>query len=107
MNPPWRQGSRYITRPAIANERLKLNSAGDVVLRLKSPYQDGTTHIVMSALEFMQRLAALVPRPRLNLIHFHGVLAPNAKLRPQIISGKPLSEEQQGTDHVSSGLIAL
>ena len=82
---------RYITRPAIANERLKLNSAGDVVLRLKSPYQDGTTHIVMSPLEFMQRLAALVPRPRLNLIRFHGVLAPNAKLRPQIIPGKPLS----------------
>lgn len=80
---------RYITRPAIANERLKLNSAGDVVLQLKSPYQDGTTHIVMSPLEFMQRLAALVPRPRLNLIRFHGVLAPNAKLRPQIIPGRP------------------
>ncbi len=33
----------------------------------------------------MQRLAALVPRPRLNLIRFHGVLAPNAKLRAEII----------------------
>jgi hypothetical protein len=80
---------RYITRPAIANERLKLNSAGDVVLQLKSPCQDATTHIVMSPLEFMQRLAALVPRPRLNLIRFHGVLAPNAKLRPRIIPGRP------------------
>ncbi len=37
-------------------------------------------HLVMSPLEFMQRLAALVPRPRLHLIRFHGVLAPNAKL---------------------------
>jgi Putative transposase len=36
-------------------------------------------------LEFMQRLAALVPRPRLHLIRFHGVLAPNAKLRGKII----------------------
>ena len=86
---------RYITRPAIANERLKLNGAGDVVLQLKSPYQDGTTHIVMSPLEFMQRLAALVPRPRLNLIRFHGVLAPNAKLRPQIIPGR--AETLNGT----------
>jgi hypothetical protein len=76
---------RYITRPAIANERLTLNRAGDVVLQLKSPYHDGTTHVVMSPLEFMQRLAALVPRPRLHLIRFHGVLAPNAKLRPEII----------------------
>jgi hypothetical protein len=54
--------SRYITRPAIANERLALNRAGQVVLTLKTPYRDGTTHIVMSPLEFMQRLAALVPR---------------------------------------------
>ena len=35
---------RYITHTA--NERLKRNSAGDVVLRLKSPYQNGTTRIV-------------------------------------------------------------
>ena len=54
---------RYITRPAIANERLSRNRKGQVVLRLKSAYRDGTTHIVMSAQEFMQRLAALVPRP--------------------------------------------
>jgi Putative transposase len=39
----------------------------------------------MSPLEFMQRLAALVPRPRLHLIRFHGVLAPNAKSRSEII----------------------
>ena len=56
-----------------------------MVLQLKSAFKDGTTHIVMSPLEFMQRLAALVPRPRLHLIRFHGVLAPNAKLRGKII----------------------
>ena len=73
-------------RPAIANEWLKRNQAGQVVLQLKSPYRDGTTHIVMSPLEFMQRLAALVPRPRLHLIRFHGVLAPYAKLRAAIVA---------------------
>ena len=30
----------------------------------------------MSPLEFMQRLAVLVPRPRLHLIGLHGVMAP-------------------------------
>ena len=84
---------RYITRPAIANERLIRNRAGDVVLQLKSPYHDGTTHIVMSPLELMQRLSALVPRPRLHLIRFHGVLAPHAKLRPEIF---PSSGHQAG-----------
>ena len=83
---------RYITRPAIANERLKRNPAGQVVLQLKSPWRDGTTHIVMSPLELMQRLAALVSRPRLHLIRFHGVLAPHAKLRAQIVPSAPLNE---------------
>jgi len=59
------------------------------VLKLKTPWHDGTTHIVMSPLEFMQRLAALVPRPRLHLIRFHGVLAPNAKLRAQVVPAGP------------------
>ena len=72
---------RYITRPAIANERLALNRTGQVVLTLKTPYREGTTIPVMSSLEFLQRLAALVPRPRLHLIRFHGVLAPEARPR--------------------------
>ena len=55
---------RYITRPALANERVQTNAAGQVVLKLKTPWRDGTTHLVMSPLEFMQRLAALVPRPQ-------------------------------------------
>jgi len=50
------------------------------------------THIVMSPLEFMQRLAALVPRPRLNLIRFHCVLAPNTKLRSQITPGEKVNK---------------
>ena len=59
---------RYITRPALSDERVQLNAAGQVELKLKTPWRDGTTHLVMSPLEFMQRLAALVPRPRLHLI---------------------------------------
>ena len=74
---------RYITRPAIANERLTRDGAGDVVPQLKSAWRDGTTHIRMSPLEFMQRLAALVPRPRLHLIRFHGVLAPTPACVPR------------------------
>ena len=57
---------RYISRPAIANARLKEDAAGNVVLQLKGPWRDGTTHLGMTPLEFMQPLAALVPRPRLG-----------------------------------------
>ena len=89
---------RCITRPALANERAQTNAAEQVVLKLETPWRDGTKHLVMTPLEFMQRLAALVPRPRLHLIRFgvrmtslcevsgpplrdRGVLAPNARLR--------------------------
>ncbi len=78
---------RYITRPALGHKRVSRTPAGEVVLQLKTPYRDGTTHLVMSPLEFLQRLAALVPRPRLHLIRFHGVLAPHAALRAQIVPG--------------------
>src|SRR5215467_8324857 len=66
---------------------------------LKSAFKDGTTHIVMSPAEFMQRLAALVPRPRLHLIRFHGVLAPNAKLRREIIPRPPEQATEPSCDH--------
>jgi len=37
---------RYITRSAIANERLGCNGKCEVVLQLKSPWRDGTTRII-------------------------------------------------------------
>ena len=64
-----------------------MDRAHKLCTRLKTPYRDGTTHLVMTPLEFLQRLAALVPRPRLHLIRFHGVLTPNAALRSQIVPG--------------------
>ncbi len=91
----YRQGveqlCRYITRPAISNERLSVNRAGQVVLKLKTAWRDGTSQHVMAPMEFMQRLAALVPRPRLHLIRFHGVLAPNAKLRLGVVPVPPVA----------------
>jgi hypothetical protein len=70
---------RYITRPALSDERVQLNAAGQVKLKLKTPWRDGTTHLVMLPLEFMQRLAALVPRPRLHLIRLMSSLLRCAK----------------------------
>ncbi len=58
--------TRSAERP-LSDERVQLNAAGQVELKLKTLWRDGTTHLV-SPLEFMQRLAALVPRPRLHLI---------------------------------------
>jgi hypothetical protein len=55
---------------------------------LKTPYSDGTTHILFEPLDFIARLAALVPRPRVNLTRYHGVLAPNSKYRARVTPAK-------------------
>jgi hypothetical protein len=46
---------------------------------------DGTTHMIFEPLELVEKLAALVPPPKFNLIRYHGVLAPSAAFRPLII----------------------
>lgn len=89
---------RYITRPALSDERVQLNAAGQVELKLKTPWRDGTTHLVMTPLEFMQRLAALVPRHRLHIIRFQGVLTPNAKLRALVVPQGPPAQAQPATE---------
>ena len=66
---------RYITRPAVSTERLSLTNQGNIRYRLKTPYRDGTTDVVFDPLDFMARLAALVPTPRVNLTRYHGVNA--------------------------------
>ena len=72
---------RYIARPAVAVPRLSLSSTGKVVYTLKTPYRDGTTQVAFDPVDFIARLAALVPKPRVNLTRYHGVLAPNHRLR--------------------------
>jgi hypothetical protein len=90
---------RCIARLPIANERPRRHRAGQVVLQLKRAYHNGMTYFVMSPLEFMQRLAALVPRPRLHLMRFHGVLAPNARLRAQIVPGPAQYPSEHLAEH--------
>lgn len=67
---------RYIARPAVSTKRLSLTRHGKVRYELKTPYSDGTTHVIFEPLDFMARLAALVPKQRVNPTRFHGVLAP-------------------------------
>ena len=76
---------RYIARPAVSNERLSVNDRGQVVYRLKHSFRDGTTHVVLDPIDFIARLAALVPRPRAHLTRYHGVFARNFKHRLRII----------------------
>ena len=55
---------------------------------LKTPYRDGTTLVIFEPLDFIAKLAAMAPIPRVNLTRFHGVLAPNSKDRIKVTPAK-------------------
>ena len=89
---------RYIARPAVSEKRLSLTAHGKVQYQLKTPYRDGTTHVVFEPLDFIARLAALVPKPRVNLTRFHGVFAPNSQHRARITPARRGKGSQPKTD---------
>ena len=75
---------RYVSRPAVSEQRLSLAPGGLVRYQLKTPYKDGTTHVLLEPLDFLARLAALVPKPRVNLTRYHGVFAPHSRHRARV-----------------------
>lgn len=70
---------RYLLRPPLAKGRLTETMEGTVAFELKTPWPDGTRVIFFNGEELVGRLAALVPPPRMHLVHYYGVLAPNAR----------------------------
>ena len=79
--------ARYLLRPAIATDRLRLLPGGMVAYDLKSPWADGTTGFLFSPTEFIEKLAALIPPKGKDLIRYHGVLAPGSSLRALVVPG--------------------
>ena len=77
--------ARYVARPPVATERLSLTEGGFVRLALKTPYRDGTTHVIFEPEDFMARLTALVPKPRAHLTRYHGVFAPASPERARVV----------------------
>ena len=94
---------RYVSRSAVANERWSLTTQGKVRYALKSAYRDGTTHVIFEPLDFLSRLAALVPKRRVNLTRFHGVFAPPHRLRAWIVPGKGEKDGHLAASAASGG----
>ena len=80
---------RYVSRPPVATGRLSRQSDGRLLYRLKHRWRDGTTHVVFEPHELMERLAALVPRPRAHLVRYHGILGPCASDRDRVVPAEP------------------
>ena len=117
---------RYITRPAISEKRLSLTNQGKVRYELKTPYRDGTTHVIFEPVDFtapahpcargisaslhvIAKLAALVPKPRVNLTRFelHGCNECRGRMdaqeRPRCIRPEQQTPSMGDTSHAGQG----
>lgn len=93
---------RYALRPPVARDRLSVTGDGQVRLALRHRWTDGTTHVSFAPVDLLGRLAVLVPRPRINLILYHGVRGPRAAWRSAVVRREPSqSGGEARTEHPS------
>ena len=86
---------QYCARGPIAMERLELLAGGRLLYRFKRAWRDGSTHIVLTPLEMLEKLSALIPSPHAHLVRYAGIFAPAAKWRSLIVptSSPPVETE--------------
>ena len=76
---------RYVLRPAVSAARFSVLDDGRIAYQVKYPRSPKATHLVMTPMECMARLAALVPPPRVPLVRYQGVFAPNSPWRGAVV----------------------
>src|SRR5512132_4517485 len=82
---------RYCARPPFSLERLSMLPDGRVAYLLRKPRRNGATHLVMTPVQCLARIAALIPPPRFPLQRFSGVFAPRSPLRAAVVPSGPVA----------------
>jgi len=75
----------YMSRGALSDERINLTEDGNILVKIKTAWKDGTTHVKFTPLEFLEKLVALIPPPWFNLTRYFGILSPHSKYRKEIV----------------------
>jgi Putative transposase len=76
---------RYCGRPSFASENIRWNGK-KVTYNLSKPNHRGQTSTQLDPIEFIDRIATLIPIPYRHRRHYFGVFAPNSPLRKQIVA---------------------
>jgi hypothetical protein len=85
---------RYVGRGAISQERISLNDKGEILYELKNNY-DGASHVLLSPMELMEKLSAIVPPPYKHQVNYYGCLSSHSNLRPLIVPGESAANKDE------------
>jgi hypothetical protein len=84
-----------------AGERLSwLEKDERLIYCLSKPQHDGQTVVRLTPMEFLDRMAVLIPPPRCHRHRYHGVLAPQEKTTS-------VANEEQASGHFYSSFWAM
>ncbi|MCM8614066.1 transposase [Accumulibacter sp.] len=75
---------RYCARPAFALDRLREIDPERLVYESVKPGPGGSVSLMLTPMQLLDRLAALIPPPRKHRHRYYGVLAPNSPLREAV-----------------------
>jgi hypothetical protein len=94
---------RYSGRPALAQDRLALDDRGRVTYRFRRPSPSGKLSLAIEPVDFLARLATLIPPPRQNQVRYFGVFAAHHKWRTLLVP--PIAAESEPTRRRCAGSI--
>ena len=77
--------ARYCARPPLSLHRIAVDPHGRIVFRAKHAAPDAPRRLHLSPMQFLGRIAALIPPHRSHLVRYHGVFAPHSKHRARIV----------------------
>lgn len=80
---------RYGARPPFSLERFRNLRGGRIGYRIKKARGGRAKLLVLTPLELLARIAALIPPPRYPLVRYHGVLAPRSSWRKSVVPRPP------------------
>jgi len=77
---------RYCARPPFSGQRLRLEDNGNILYIPQKRGPNGRGLMSMTAPELLEKLSHLIPPPHRHRHHYHGVLAPGARLRSRVVA---------------------
>ncbi len=85
-----------MSRGALSDERINLTEDGNILVKIKTAWKDGTTHVKFTPLEFLEKLVALIPPPWFNLTRYFGILSPHSSaLSLGLVAPNPTKREEK------------